>query len=94
MSQFDAFDKPAIINGTPVLDSPEQYLNSYNTINYISTMSGILSSDIASLDYFLLNKKGEVVNNLEFEQLIEQPNDNLTGFELRQISMLHLVLQM
>jgi len=93
MSQFDAFDKPTIINGTPVLASPEQYLNAYNTINYISTMAGILSSDIASLEYFLLNKKGEIVNNLEFEQLIEQPNDNLTGFELRQISMLHFLLE-
>jgi len=93
LSQFHAFEKPSFINGSPALDSPEQYIGAYNKINYISTMAGILSSDVAALDYNLLNKNGEIVRNLEFENLIDYPNENLTGFELRQISVLHFLLE-
>jgi HK97 family phage portal protein len=92
MSQFDAFDRSNGFVSASSLATSNAYLNAYKTINYISTMTGILSSDIAGLDYRILNKKGEVAGNDDFEELINQPNEDLTGYELRQVSMLHLLL--
>ena len=74
------------------INTTREFIQAYNTVNYIGNFSSILASDIAKLGYEIKDKRGNVVTGTRSHMLIDNPSNVLTGVELRQLVMLDLLL--
>jgi HK97 family phage portal protein len=83
-----------IFGPTTFYDS-KSFLNAYQFISYVGNAAGIISSDIASLDWKIIEKTGKSekeVDNPEINKLIENPLEGSDTYEFSKYCMLHSLL--
>lgn len=56
----------------------KDYLDAYQLVNYVSHSVGIVSDDIASLEWELVDKQGQEATDLEIENLLREPMQGMT----------------
>jgi HK97 family phage portal protein len=75
------------------LNTSQDFLNAYQTINYVGKCAYILAGDIARLKWQTVDLNGKVKENKEFLEVINNPlDDNLNYCEFITMLGLHLIL--
>lgn len=70
----------------------KDFLSAYEIVNYVYHAISTLASDIASLDWELVNESGRQVSDQKIVTLLNEPNPGVSYNSFMQRSVMHLLL--
>ena len=74
------------------LNNPNEFLRAYQTINYIAKDTSRIASDIASLEWKIVDSDDREISNSIIFEILRRPADGITGNQWLKMIVLHLLL--
>jgi HK97 family phage portal protein len=92
LRQDDYFDDKIITGNPTTFKNSKDYLDAYQFINYVGQATDIICSDIAALDWQIVDDKGNEIEDSNIRLALEKPHPLLSWREFVKMAMLHLLL--